>query len=154
MVVRLRLKVGDEAPDFTLPSHTGEEVTLSQFRGVNNVVLYFYPRDGTAGCTKQACSFRDSYEAFQELGAEVIGVSSDGLEAHREFAAAHLLPFRLLSDADNRVRKMYGAMGALNMPGRVTFVIDKRGVIQHTFSSQLRVNRHIDEALEILKSLR
>jgi peroxiredoxin Q/BCP len=118
------------------------------------VVLYFYPRDGTAGCTKQACSFRDSYEAFQELGAEVIGVSSDSLVAHREFATAHLLPFRLLSDADNRVRKMYGSMGALNMPGRVTFVIDKRGVIQHTFSSQLRVNKHIDEALEILKGLR
>jgi peroxiredoxin Q/BCP len=154
MVVRLSLKVGDEAPDFTLPSHTGEEVTLSQFRGVSNVVLYFYPRDGTAGCTKQACSFRDSYEAFQELGAEVIGVSSDSLVAHREFAAAHLLPFRLLSDADNRVRKMYGAIGALNMPGRVTFVIDKRGVVQHTFSSQLRVNKHIDEALEILKGLR
>jgi peroxiredoxin Q/BCP len=154
MVSDLKLSVGDEAPDFTLPSHTGEEVTLSQFRGVSNVVLYFYPRDGTAGCTQQACSFRDSYEAFQELGAEVIGVSSDSLEAHREFAAAHLLPFRLLSDPDNRVRKMYGARGALNMPGRVTFVIDKGGVIRHAFSSQLRVKRHIDEALEILKSLR
>jgi peroxiredoxin Q/BCP len=147
------LKVGDEAPDFTLPAHNGEDVTLSQFRGSRNVVLYFYPKDGSPGCTRQACSFRDSYEVFQEMGAEVLGVSSDSLESHRRFAEAHLLPFRLLSDRDDQVRKLYGATGALGMPGRITFIIDREGVIRHVFSSQLRVKKHIEEALEVLKTL-
>lgn len=147
------LKVGDEAPDFTLPAHNGEDVTISQFRGSRNVVLYFYPKDGSPGCTRQACSFRDSYEVFQEMGAEVLGVSSDSLESHRRFAEAHLLPFRLLSDRDDRVRKLYGATGALGMPGRITFIIDREGVIRHIFSSQLRVKKHIEEALEVLKTL-
>ncbi|HUS77079.1 MAG TPA: peroxiredoxin [Patescibacteria group bacterium] len=148
----MKLNVGDEAPNFILPAHTGETFTLSEHRG-SNVVLYFYPKDGTAGCTQQACSFRDSYEAFQEFGAEVVGVSSDSVESHREFAAAHFLPFKLLSDEGDAVRELYGAKGALGMPGRVTYIIDGNGVIRHIFSSQLRVKKHIDEALEILKKL-
>lgn len=148
-----RLKVGDEAPDFTLPSQEGIDMTLSQFRGERNVVLYFYPKDGSPGCMAQACSFRDSYEVFMELGAEVLGVSSDSVKSHRKFAETHLLPFKLLSDEGGRVRRLYGASGSLGMAGRVTFIIDREGVVRHVFSSQLRVNKHIDEALEVLKKL-
>jgi peroxiredoxin Q/BCP len=153
LVEMARLKAGDEAPDFTLPSQEGVDVTLSQFRGERNVVLYFYPKDGSPGCTAQACSFRDSHEVFMELGAEVLGVSSDSVESHREFAEAHLLPFKLLSDEGGRVRRLYGATGALGLAGRVTFIIDREGVVRHVFSSQLRVNKHIDEALDVLKRL-
>jgi peroxiredoxin Q/BCP len=153
MVQMARLKVGDEAPDFTLPSQEGIYVTMSQFRGERNVVLYFYPKDGSPGCTAQACHFRDSHEVFMGLGAEVLGVSSDSVESHRKFAETHLLPFKLLSDEGGKVRRLYGATGSLGMASRVTFIIDREGVVRHVFSSQLRVNKHIDEALEVLKKL-
>jgi peroxiredoxin Q/BCP len=151
----MKLKIGDKAPDFTLPSNNRVDVTLSSFKGRKNVVLFFYPRDGSPGCTQQACSFQDSYEVFKELGAEVIGVSSDDVESHEKFAVENFLEYLLLSDKGDTVRKQYGATSALGlMPGRVTFVIDMEGIIRHIFSSQIQPKKHIDEALRILKEMK
>ncbi len=148
------VEVGDAAPDFTLPSQTGERVTLSAVWKRGPVVLYFYPKDETRGCTKEACTFRDSYEVFQEAGAEVVGVSSDSVASHESFAARHRLPFTLLSDEGGRVRKLYGVRPTLGiMPGRVTYVIDQGGVVRHVFSSQTGVERHVQEALDALNEI-
>jgi peroxiredoxin Q/BCP len=150
----MKVNVGDKAPDFTLDSQTGENVTLSDFFGKKNLVLYFYPKDETPGCTREACTFRDSYELFTDLGAEVIGVSADTVESHKAFAEHHNLPFTLLSDLDNNVRKLYGATSTLGfIPGRVTFIIDKKGIVRHVFSSQLQPEKHIEEAKEVLKRI-
>lgn len=149
-----RVAVGTPAPDFTLPSQDGTPVRLSDFRGKRTVVLYFYPKDETAGCTAEACGFRDHYEVFIEAGAEVIGVSSDTAESHRSFAEHHRLPFLLLSDRDGAVRKRYQVPKTLGLiPGRVTYVIDKQGIIRHIFNSQSAIDRHISEALETLHAL-
>src|SRR5499427_768358 len=146
--------VGDQAPDFSLPDRTGKTVRLSEFRGRKAVVLYFYPKDDTPGCTKESCAFRDSYEAFQEAGAEVIGVSSDTAESHGRFAAKHRLPFTLLADQGAQVRKRYGVPATLGLlPGRVTFVIDRAGIVRHVFNSQLQATRHVEEALTVVKRL-
>jgi thioredoxin-dependent peroxiredoxin len=148
------LAIGDSAPNFSLPTGDGSYVTLSDFLGKKSVVVYFYPKDFTSGCTAEACSFRDSYEAFKDLGAEVIGISSDSQSSHRDFAQQHHLPFILLSDADGSVRKAYEVKKTLGLfAGRVSFVIDKKGVIRHVFSSQARATAHVAEALNILKSL-
>ena len=150
----MKVNIGDRAPDFTLPSQKGENVTLGQFLGKKNVVLYFYPKDESPGCTREACTFRDSYELFTDLDAEVIGVSADSVESHKAFAEHHNLPFTLLSDVDNAVRKLYGVASTLGIiPGRVTFIIDKKGVVRHVFSSQLQPEKHIEEAREVLKRL-
>jgi peroxiredoxin Q/BCP len=150
-----RVRVGDPAPDFTLTSATGEPVTLSDFRGRSNVVLYFYPKDYTPACTLEACAFRDSYEAFREAGAEVIGVSTDSAASHRRFAGRFGLPFLLLSDHDGAVRSLYGVPRTMGLfPGRVTYLIDREGVVRHVFSSQFQPNKHVTEALAVLKSLR
>jgi peroxiredoxin Q/BCP len=146
--------VGSEAPDFSLPSNKGETVTLSSFRGKKHVVLFFYPKDETPGCTKEACSFRDNYEDFTDAGAEVIGISSDSEESHNRFAAKFNLQFHLVSDRGGKVRAQYGVKNALGiMPGRETFVIDKQGVIRHIFRSQFNPLKHIDETLAVLKTL-
>lgn len=148
------LSIGEKAPDFTLPSQTGKEITLSNYLGKTSIVLYFYPKDETRGCTAQACSFRDNYEAFKELGAEVIGISSDDMESHQSFSKKHQLPFILVSDTNNTIRKLYGVSSTLGLiPGRVTFVIDKNGIIRHNFSSQFRPRKHIDEAIALLKKI-
>jgi thioredoxin-dependent peroxiredoxin len=148
------LAVGDPAPNFRLPTSNGSYVALQDFLGKKNVVLYFYPKDFTRGCTAEACSFRDSYEAFKNLGAEVIGISSDTQDSHRDFAQQHHLPFILLSDADGLLRKAYQVKKSLGLfAGRVSFVIDKKGIIRHIFSSQTRATAHVGEALNVLKSL-
>jgi thioredoxin-dependent peroxiredoxin len=148
------VRVGDRAPDFILPSETGEPVRLGDFLGKSEVVLFFYPKDNSPVCTAEACSFRDSYEAFRDAGAEVIGISADSAETHRQFAGRHQLPFRLLSDADGSLRARFGVPKTLGMiPGRVTYVIDKQGVVRHIFSSQFQLSRHVDEALRVLKEL-
>ncbi len=148
------IKVGNKAPDFTLPSQTGEDVTLSHFFRKNNVVLYFYPKDESPGCTREACAFRDSYELFTDLGATVIGISADSIKSHKQFAERYNLPFILLSDPDNAVRKLYGVSASLGIiPGRVTFIIDKKGIVRHTFSSQFQPERHVEEARNVLKKL-
>ncbi len=150
----IKAKIGDKAPDFTLPSQTGENITLSHFFGKKHIVLYFYPKDETRGCTTQACSFRDNYEIFKDLGAEVIGVSSDNIESHQAFANKHHLPFVLLSDKDQKVRKLYGVSSTLGLiPGRVTYIIDKEGIIRYIFSSQFRPRKHINEAIDLLNKL-
>jgi peroxiredoxin Q/BCP len=149
-----KVAVGDQAPDFTLPDHRGDQVTLSGFIGESNVVLYFYPKDFSPGCTAQACFFRDNYEDFTDMGAVVIGVSGDSPESHKRFVEEHLLPFILLSDGDNEVRKLYGATKGLGLlPGRVTYIIDKKGVVRHVFTSEINMRKHVDEALRILRKL-
>jgi thioredoxin-dependent peroxiredoxin len=146
--------VGDRAPDFALPNANGETVRLSDFLGKRSVVLYFYPKDETRGCTAEACAFRDSYEVFKEAGAEVIGVSSDSEESHQQFAAHHRLPFILLSDRSGAVRKRYGVPTAMGLiPGRVTYVIDKQGTVRLVFNSMTNIGRHISDALETLRAL-
>lgn len=151
---RGRVQVGEAAPDFTLPSLSGAPVSLGDLLGEKDIVLYFYPRDNTAVCTSEACAFRDSYELFVDAGAEVIGISSDSVESHQQFAAAHQLPFPLLSDEDGLIRKRYGVPTAFGLPGRVTFVIDRRGVVRHICFSQFTSQKHVDEALATLRSLR
>lgn len=147
-----KITVGDMAPDFELKDKDGQVVRLSNFRGKQSVVLYFYPKDDTPGCTAQACSFRDSYEDFKAAGAEVIGISSDSGSAHIKFTERHRLPFVLLSDIIGKVRKAYGAYDLLGLiPGRVTFVVDKEGRVIHKFDSQLNPTKHIAEALAKLK---
>ncbi len=146
-------QVGRIAPDFTLPNQDGEPVSLSDYRG-RNVVLYFYPKDETAGCTAEACAFRDSYEVFTEAGAEVIGISSDSSASHKQFATHHRLPFVLLADERGVVRKRYKVPATLGLlPGRVTYIIDGQGVVRHIFSSQINFERHVAEALRTLRDL-
>ena len=147
----INVKIGENAPDFTLPNQDGKPVTLSSLKG-KVVVLYFYPKDFTSGCTKEACYFRDAYEDFTEASAEVVGVSADSKESHRNFRDAYLLPFNLLSDEKGEIKKLYGVAGHL-FPGRVTFIIDKKGIVRHIFSSQTDMKAHVNEAMKILKSL-
>ena len=152
---RRRVGVGDRAPDFTLRTQTGAEFHLGEHLGQHAIVLYFYPKDDTPGCTAEACAFRDQYEVFRDAGAVVVGVSSDSGTSHRSFAERYNLPFTLLSDPHNEVRRLYGVPATLGLlPGRVTFIIDRRGIIRHTFSSQLNIQRHIQEALRTLGVLR
>ncbi len=146
--------VGDLAPDFALPNAAGEIVRLSDFRRKKDVVLYFYPKDNTAGCTAEACSFRDNYAVISDLDAEVLGISSDSEASHKGFAAQHRLPFPLLSDARGAVRKLFNVPATLGMlPGRVTYVIDKQGIIRHVFNSQLNIDKHVAEALAGLRAI-
>ena len=153
MTATKTLNVGDRAPDFRLSNAEGRSVALSEYRGAP-VVVYFYPKDDTPGCTAEACAFRDQYEDFKQAGAEVIGISSDAPGRHAQFAGKHRLPFVLLSDQDGAVRKAYGIPATLGiLPGRVTFVIDREGIIRHIFSSQLRATRHVAEAIAILRQL-
>jgi peroxiredoxin Q/BCP len=141
------IQTGDNAPDFTLPSQTGEPVRLSDRLGEHNVVLYFYPKDETRGCTAEACAFRDRYEVFAEAGAEVIGVSSDSVDKHAGFADHYQLPFTLVSDQGG----VPATLGVL--PGRVTYVIDRTGTVRHVFNSMLNIGGHIDDALTVVKQL-
>jgi peroxiredoxin Q/BCP len=152
--MNMAVQVGDVAPDFMLPSQTGDLVSLSDFRGKKAVVLYFYPKDDTPGCTKEACAFRDRYEVFKEAGAEVIGVSGDSSQSHQQFATKYNLPFILLSDNGNELRKRYGVPSTLwVLPGRVTYVIDAEGIIRHIFDSMLEFDRHVEEALNTLQTV-
>ncbi|MBW4646527.1 MAG: peroxiredoxin [Goleter apudmare HA4340-LM2] len=150
----MAIKVGDTAPDFSLPAQDGLTVSLSQFRGQSAVVLYFYPKDDTPGCTAESCAFRDQYEVFKSAGAEVIGVSGDSSASHQQFAVKHNLPFTLLSDQGDRIRKLYGATAAFGLfPGRVTYVIDQQGVVQYVFDSMFNFKGHVEEALKKLQAL-
>jgi len=149
------LEVGQKAPDFALPDQNGQVVRLSDFAGKKSVVVYFYPKDDTPGCTAESCSFRDQYTEFTDVGAEVIGISGDSEASHKAFAAKYNLPFSLLSDRGGEVRKAYKVPATLGfVPGRVTFVIDKEGVVRHAFNSQMNAAKHVDEALGILKTSR
>jgi peroxiredoxin Q/BCP len=146
------LKTGQPAPDFELKDQNGHAVRLSQFRGQSPVVLFFYPKDDTTGCTIEACSFRDETPRFDAAGARVIGISSDSAQSHARFAAKHNLPYTLLADPGGKVRALYGASGLLFglIPGRITFVIDIHGIVRHVFSSQTQFQGHVEEALRAL----
>jgi peroxiredoxin Q/BCP len=154
MVKKQSLRVGDKAPDFSLPDNKGGLTALSDFKGKKNVVLFFYPKNDTKGCTAEACRFRDEYEDFLSHDTEVLGISSDSVSSHERFAGKHGFSYPLLSDAGGKVRESYAVEKTwLLIPGRVTFVIDKQGVIRHVFNSQFNPEKHIDEALNIIKSL-
>ena len=149
------MKKGERITAFSLPDQNGEEVCIDDYIGKQPLVIYFYPKDETPGCTKEACSFRDSMKDFEELNAKVIGISADSVESHKAFAENHNLNFTLLSDPDKKVRKL------LNVPsdmfglldGRVTYVVDKEGIIRHIFKSQLNAKRHVEEAKKVLSAL-
>jgi len=149
-----QVTVGSVAPDFTLPSQAGEMVSLQDFLGKRPIVLFFYPKDNSLGCTKEVCSFRDGFEEFSKLDAEVIGVSSDSIDSHKGFAEKHKLPYSLLSDEGGKIRNLYGVPNTLGLfPGRVTYVIDKDGEVRHVFSSQIEVEKHVEEALKTLETI-
>ncbi len=132
----------------------GDNVTLSEYLGKKNIVLYFYPKDETPGCTREACTFRDSYEVLTNLGAEVLGVSAQSVESHKSFSSHYGLPFLLLSDEGNKVRRLYGVPSTMGLiPGRVTYIIDKKGIVRHIFISQTQAERHVEEATKTLKEI-
>jgi len=148
------LHVGQPAPEFDTQTHTGQRVRLSDYRGRQAVVVFFYPKDGTAVCTREACAFRDAYEDFAAAGAVVIGISGDTVESHQQFVGTHQLPFLLIADTDGSLRRQFGVRPLLGLvPGRVTFVIDRDGIIQHTFSGMLQSDRHVQEALAVVRRL-
>ena len=149
------LHVGEKAPEFELSSQSGEKVSLAKLREKGPVVVYFYPKDETMGCTAEACAFRDSYDAFQKAGASVVGISDDSVASHQGFASHHGLPFLLLSDEGGSVRKSYRVPKSLlgMLPGRSTYVVDKDGLVQHVFHSALGFTKHVDEAIEVVKKL-
>jgi peroxiredoxin Q/BCP len=150
----MAIAVGDIVPQFSAIDAKGTLFDSTSVVGKKPVVLYFYPKDNTPGCTAQACSFRDQYEDFLDLGAEVIGISSDGLASHQKFTAQYQLPFLLLSDTDKKIRKLFGAPNVFLglFPGRVTYVIDAKGVVQMLFNSML-AGQHIPKALEAVKKI-
>ena len=150
----MELKVGDTIPNFTAKDTNGSDFNIATIVGHKPLVIYFYPKDNTPGCTAQACSFRDQYEDFKDLGAEVIGISSDSVSSHQQFTRQFKLPFILLSDSDKKIRKLFGVpTGMVGLiPGRVTYVTDKNGVVQMIFDSML-ATKHIPKALEAIKKL-
>jgi len=147
-----RIDVGDAAPELTLETHEGEQIELADYRGRQAVVVFFYPKDGSPVCTKEACAFRDAYEAFVEAGAVVIGVSGDSAARHQAFASDHRLPFVLVSDKDGNARRAFGVPKSMGLlPGRVTYAIDQEGIVRHVFRSQLDAARHVQEALDAIR---
>jgi peroxiredoxin Q/BCP len=150
----MALQIGDIIPHFSALDTNGNLFDSHNVIGSKPVVIYFYPKDNTRVCTEQACSFRDQYQDFTSLGAEVIGVSSDSVKAHQRFANRYQLPFLLLSDADKKLRKLFGVPNDLLglIPGRVTYVVNREGVIQLVFNS-MSGKIHIQKALEMLKSM-
>lgn len=151
----MALQVGDKCPSFSLPDQHGNTIAINDFIGKMPLVVYFYPKDHTGGCTAEACSFRDSHQDFKELGAEVIGISSDSIDSHERFATEHRLNFILLADTEKKVRKQFGVprnMFGL-IAGRVTYIIDKQGTIREIFNSLNNTDGHIQTALATLKKL-
>jgi peroxiredoxin Q/BCP len=151
---------GKKAPPFTLPASTGGKVSLKDFRGKSSVVLYFYPKDMTSGCTAEACSFRDLRADFEKAGAVILGVSTDDIPSHEKFVAAHGLNFPLLSDAEAKVSTEYGVYKERSMYGRkfmgierTTFVIDKEGTVRKVYP-KVKVEKHADEVLEFVRGLK
>ncbi len=151
-----RIEVGDPIPDFSAFDHDSVRRSFSARTLAAPAVFYFYPKDDSPGCTKEACSFRDAYADFSEAGVEVYGISADSVDDHRKFREAHRLPFVLLSDPDNSIRSAFGVPRDVfgMLPGRVTYVVDARGTVRNVFNSQLNMQRHVDEALSTLRQLR
>ena len=151
----MELKVGDKIPNFKAKDTNGNDFDSQKLIGQKPLVIYFYPKDNTPGCTTQACSFRDQYEDFKDLGAEVIGISSDSVASHQKFTQQYQLPFILLSDLDKKIRKLFGVPSSLFgiLPGRVTYVADKAGTIIMVFDSMM-AKKHIPKALEAIRELK
>lgn len=149
------IQIGDACPIFTLKNQHHEDFSIESVLGQKILVIYFYPKDDTPGCTAEACSFRDRYEDFKDLGCEVIGISSDSVKKHADFAAKHRLSFTLLADTDKRVRKAFGVpsnfLGLI--PGRVTYIIDRKGIVRHIHNSLTKATTHIQESINAVKSL-
>jgi len=149
----MSIEIGSKAPDFQLPDQEGKERSLSSFAG-KYLVLYFYPKDFTPGCTAESCGFRDSYEAFQGLDCHIVGISKDSPESHARFIGEYKLPFILLTDKDDHVRKLYEVKSTLGIiPGRATYLIDPEGVVRHYYASQTQATKHVTQALQALKDL-
>lgn len=150
------LKIGDSIPSFMLNNQFGDLVNIEDYKGSKNLVIFFYPKDEMPACVIEVCTFRDAYEEFLEYNAEVIGISADDEDKHRTFALRHRLQYGLLSDKGDRIRKLFGVPGSYFglYPGRVTYIVDKKGVIRYIFNSQYRAKRHISKALEILKEIK
>jgi len=146
------IKIGSTIPAFTLPDQNGNLFDINSVLGKKNLVIYFYPKDDSPGCTAQACSFQDQFEVFKEADALIIGISGQSVESHKEFALKHRLTFTLLSDEGNKIRKQFGVPTNLLglLPGRVTYVADKTGKVIYIFNSQINATKHVDEALRIL----
>ena len=147
--------IGDPCPIFELPNQDGELVKIESLLGNQNIVVYFYPKDDTPGCTVEACSFRDANQEFLDLGAIVIGISSDSVSAHKKFSNKHQLNFNLLADQNKIARKLFGVPTNLFglLPGRVSYVINKKGIVSGIYKSMLDPNGHINKALDLLKTL-
>lgn len=149
------VSIGAAAPDFALPDQDGHEVRLSALLGEGPVVVFFYPKDGTPGCTKEACAFRDAYDAFLGAGCRVVGISADDAAAHTAFRGRHGLRFPLLTDAGGKVAKAWGVKKTLGlMPGRATFVLDHLGIVRHEFVGLLQAERHVETALAFVRTLK
>lgn len=148
--------VGEKVPRFELLNQNGVKFSLDSVVGKKNLVIYFYPKDDSPGCTKQACTFRDQFAVFEDANAMIIGISAQSVASHLEFAKKHRLNYTLLSDPDNKVRKAFGVKGDLFglIPGRITYVVDKKGIIVYEFNSQLKTEKHVQEALRILQQLK
>ena len=146
------IQVGDNCPLFSLPNQTGKIIAIKDYLGKSNVVLFFYPKDDTPGCTKEACEFRDRYADFVAEGCAVFGISSDSVDNHVGFIQKHSLPYSLLADKQKTVRKLFGVPGNLFglIPGRVTYIIDENGIVIGIFNSQLDPIGHIDAAIKLL----
>lgn len=148
------LKIGDVAPQFALLDQDSKAVTLSDFLGKKSVVLFFYPKDFTPGCTTESCAFRDNSDDFSKYNAQILGVSKDDSSSHQKFIEKHQLPYPLLTDERGELAIAFGVPKTLGIfAGRATFVIDTDGVIQMAFSSQLKPNEHIERALSVAKKL-
>ncbi len=149
------LQIGDNCPAFSLPDSQGKQIHVNEYLGQKILVLFFYPKDDTPGCTKEACAFRDAYADFIELGCEVFGISSDASQSHQAFQQKHQLPYPLLSDAQKKVRRLFGVPASLFglLPGRVTYIVGLDGKIAGIFNSQTNPVGHINEALKVAKNL-
>jgi len=145
------IKIGDTIPVFTLKDQNHNDFDISLLLGRKKLVVFFYPQDGSLNCTKEACYFRDLSDVFEEADAIVIGISSQSVESHKEFAEKNMLRYTLLSDNENKVRKLFGVPGKFFglIPGRVTYVADRSGKVVYIFDSQTETQRHADEALKI-----
>lgn len=148
-----KIKVGDKVPDFSLKDQFGADFQTTDHIGKTAMVIYFYPKDDTPGCTKEACKFRDSYTEFSDRNVKVIGISSDSVKSHKNFAEKYNLPFTLLADTKKEVRKLFGVPGNMLglIPGRVTYIVDKQGYIIYIYNSMTNAEGHIEEALKALK---
>ena len=156
MSKNISIEIGDKVPEFVLPDQNGQLFDVTEHLGKKKLVIFFYPKDGSLSCTKEACYFRDINDLFEEAGAEVVGISEQSVESHYHFSTANRLNYKILSDSQNRVRKLFGvpsrAFGLI--PGRVTYVINIKGELVYIFDSQTKIQRHVDEALRIVLVLK